>query len=365
MKIIIDYDSSWQNSVLTGSNDEPVKKRDFKASSKSKEVEDVRNITYNTVLGILSRLIGDQRKLNQAKQSEDFYFKDMSISFKHTKLQNQWLEKVFLINKSENRPTQSSFIGVLNENEPLFFSEYAATLWAILDLDLHELINFILNPTVQKSEDRVSPKRILNRIQFIQSMDSIQFSKDKIAVIKNKINKELDKEKPNQNRIKDLKQDINHIMNEVNNSETGEFEIKLQKCLDILKTKFTEEEFIEKNGSIFPIRLYSASLYLMIEEMKNQNIDISNLVSNKGAIKGFSKRNFNGVRDFLNPLMGNKKKTTHTPYNLTKADGQLEITLDITTDKAKELKQMIDNAGVSSFYLGKKGLAYVTDIRLR
>ena len=33
--------------------------------------------------------------------------------------------------------------------------------------------------------------------------------------------------------------------------------------------------------------------------------------------------------------------------------------------KAKEIKNMIDNAGVSSFYLGKKGLAYITDIDTR
>ena len=31
--------------------------------------------------------------------------------------------------------------------------------------------------------------------------------------------------------------------------------------------------------------------------------------------------------------------------------------------EAKHLEEKIENAGVSSFYLGKKGLAYVTDIR--
>ena len=48
---------------------------------------------------------------------------------------------------------------------------------------------------------------------------------------------------------------------------------------------------------------------------------------------------------------------------LTKANGTLNINLDITEDKAKELKGMIESAGVSSFYLGKKGLAYVDFIR--
>ena len=135
MKIIIDYESSWQNSFLTGSNDEPVKKREFKASSKSKEAEDVKPISHNTILGVLSRLIGDQRKLYQAKNSEKFYFKDMDISFTETKNPEKWIEKAFLINKSENRPPQSSFIGVLDQDELLFFSDYSATLWSVLDLN--------------------------------------------------------------------------------------------------------------------------------------------------------------------------------------------------------------------------------------
>jgi 3-hydroxyisobutyrate dehydrogenase-like beta-hydroxyacid dehydrogenase len=50
---------------------------------------------------------------------------------------------------------------------------------------------------------------------------------------------------------------------------------------------------------------------------------------------------------------------------LTKASGVLEIIIDIPRDQAKELKKMIENAGVSSFYLGKKGLAYVTKIDTR
>jgi hypothetical protein len=49
---------------------------------------------------------------------------------------------------------------------------------------------------------------------------------------------------------------------------------------------------------------------------------------------------------------------------LTKASGQLEINLDIAIEKARELRGMIENAGVSSFYFGKKGLAFVKDIRI-
>jgi hypothetical protein len=53
-----------------------------------------------------------------------------------------------------------------------------------------------------------------------------------------------------------------------------------------------------------------------------------------------------------------------TSLMLTKASGQIEINLNIDKDKALEIEAMIENAGVSSFYLGKKGLAYVDSYRI-
>lgn len=39
---------------------------------------------------------------------------------------------------------------------------------------------------------------------------------------------------------------------------------------------------------------------------------------------------------------------------MTKASGVLDIVIDISRDKAEEIRSMINDAGVSSFYLGKK-----------
>jgi hypothetical protein len=75
---------------------------------------------------------------------------------------------------------------------------------------------------------------------------------------------------------------------------------------------------------------------------------------------------------------GDKKRIWGNPYMreefvkgegkikqlLTKASGQLEVNIDIEREDARHLKLLIDSAGVSSFYLGKKGLAYVSDIRI-
>jgi hypothetical protein len=69
---------------------------------------------------------------------------------------------------------------------------------------------------------------------------------------------------------------------------------------------------------------------------------------------------------FGNPYIRKEriKGVGEVAYFMTKASGQLEINLDIDKDKAREIKTMIDNAGVSSFYFGKKGLAFVSDIRV-
>ena len=75
---------------------------------------------------------------------------------------------------------------------------------------------------------------------------------------------------------------------------------------------------------------------------------------------------------------GGKKQVYGNPYKLeklvkgqgkvtsmlTKARGELQIQIDVDQDKGQEISDLIENAGVSSFYLGKKGLAYVSKIRV-
>ena len=86
-----------------------------------------------------------------------------------------------------------------------------------------------------------------------------------------------------------------------------------------------------------------------------------------------------GKVDLMNRFTtGDKKKIWGNPYIrkerikgigevtflMTKASGSLEIEIPIEREQGKELETMIKNAGVSSFYLGKKGLAYVSKIRV-
>ena len=103
---------------------------------------------------------------------------------------------------------------------------------------------------------------------------------------------------------------------------------------------------------------------------------MSKALTKSGGLSGISKRGFT-KKDFMDRYTTGKKKLIWgNPYvlrerkkgegeishPLTKANGTLEINLNITRERARDLEQKILDAGVSSFYLGKKGLAYVLSL---
>ncbi len=382
MKITISYESCWQNSFLSGSDDKPISsenQRKFKASSKSKEGADIREINTPTILGVLSRLIGDQRKLWQARNSDDYFFKDIetAISFSHYK-KLSYTETAFITNKSEDRPAQSSFIGVLPDDVPLFFGEYSKNLWSVLNLSLDEVLDFILNPrAIKEPLGRASPNReIRHRIDEISALNPLILLAVRIKDAESKVEKEKDRHEEKMKSGKALSvQDKNKLHNlievcsELKNSEDAKaLNQKLLSVLEILKVQFPPKDVETENkfakDVIYPMSIYAAALYLMRDEMEKLKIDISSFKTKKGGIPGFSTSGFNGIREFLNPLTGGQKRCGGTPTELTKSSGTLEIQIDIPKDKAKQLEEMIEAAGVSSFYLGKKGLAYVEEITI-
>jgi len=82
MKIDIEYESSWRNSFLDGSNNEPVPKKGRKYIASMTNLKNeknfiIREISLDTVMGVLNRLIGDQRKLYQSRISENYYFSEI------------------------------------------------------------------------------------------------------------------------------------------------------------------------------------------------------------------------------------------------------------------------------------------------
>ena len=146
--------------------------------------------------------------------------------------------------------------------------------------------------------------------------------------------------------------------------------------LDILQSKFDDVNYLNAKEQLPLISLYASALYLQIERL-SKKYDLMNALTKSGGLSGISKRGFT-KKDFMDRYTtGSKKLIWGNPFLLkekkkgegevvsilSKANGQLIINLNISKDQARDLEEKIENAGVSSFYLGKKGLAYVTDIR--
>lgn len=336
MQIIIEYESSWRNSFLDGSNNEPLPKggRNFIASMTTlKQAGNYkkRDVSKDTVMGILNRLIGEQRKLYQARQDKEYYFSEIEKNLKDEDIVDKSTisnEMVYIRNVSGSTD-QNSFTGMIKANDPAFKSEYSSELWGILWLDVDEVAQFICDDKYQIQTDiELDPIFVCSRIELLSAEKAI----DAVDLVKD--------------------------------------------ALDILQSKFDDVNYLNAKEQLPLISLYASALYLQIERL-SKKYDLSNALTKSGGLSGISKRGFT-KKDFMDRYTtGSKKLIWGNPFLLkekkkgegevvsilSKASGQLIINLNISKEQARDLEEKIEDAGVSSFYLGKKGLAYVTDIR--
>ncbi|EKO3589251.1 type I-Fv CRISPR-associated protein Cas5fv [Vibrio metschnikovii] len=336
MKIIIEYDSCWRNSFLGGSNNDPVPKkgREFLGSMTNLKKEGnfkVCETTLDTVMGILNRLIGDQRKLYQARSNiheTSYYFSELEDKVSFTD-KPQFTNEMTFIRNMNGSTDQNSFTGMIKVSDPVFNSEYSQQFWGVLNLDFNQLCDFIIKQSQVEVSIELDPLSIINRLESLNKEKAIELN-DNLALV-----------------------------------------------IDILNKNFPEIEYLNNKNLITPISLYCSALYLQLSRLE-KNYDMATAKTKSGGISGISKRGFT-KKDFMDRYTtGSKKTIWGNPFikkekikgqgevtsMMTKASGQLEINIDVDRNKAQEIKSLIENAGVSSFYLGKKGLAYVSNIRL-
>lgn len=338
MKIIVEYESSWRNSFLDGSNNEPVPKkgRSFVGSMTKLGKEEnykSREITLDTVLGVLNRLIGDQRKLYQTKQGyadhKDYFAEFVSaIRFEDKpKVLNQ--EIAYIRNMSGNTD-QNTFTGMINVDDPAFQSDFSPEFWGVLSIDFDSLCEFVLEGKGVDVDVALNPISILGRLEKIKKMKPIENS--------------------------------------------GKAKLVSEK----LASNFDKFKSLDNKGNLKLLPIYCSSLYLQLCRLEKK-FDLSSIKGARGGIQGIS-HNQHTPKNFMERYVtGGQKILYGNPYvreefvkgegkikhTLTKASGELDIYLNINMDRAIELKKLIDCAGVSSFYLGKKGLAYVSHIDVR
>ncbi|MDY0184850.1 MAG: type I-Fv CRISPR-associated protein Cas5fv [Desulfuromonadaceae bacterium] len=334
MRIMIEYESTWRNSFLDGNNNEPLPKHGRKFIASISELKKKgnyvsRKITQDTVMGVINRLIGDQRKLYQSRKDDNYFFRELesAIDFNDRPLLTN---EVTYIRNISGSTDQNAFTGMIKTNDIIFNSGYSKEFWGVLALDIDELCAFIIEKGKVEKVIELDPLSACARFA------------------------ELAKLKP--------------VANE------GD----VQSALTELDRYFPGTNYLTNKGEVVPSTIYCSSLYLQLNRLSKRH-DMSSALTRSGTIPGVSKRIFT-KKDFMDRFTtGAKKKIWGNPYMrkerikgegevvslMTKASGTLEITIDVDRDRAKEIKLLIENAGVSSFYLGKKGLAYVTDIDTR
>ncbi|WP_277656727.1 type I-Fv CRISPR-associated protein Cas5fv [Seleniivibrio woodruffii] len=336
MRILIKYESSWRNSFLDGSNNEPLPRggRTYVGSIKSmqKDINNYkkRDITHDTIMGILCRLIGDQKKLYQSRNDEkygNFYFKDIEDKITFQDEPNITNEVVYLRNMSGNTD-QKAFSGIIKADTPIFNSDYSKELWSVVYLNFEDLCRFIVEPSVPDLSIKPHPVSVVERLE--------QLSKEKSVTSEGLV---------------------------------GE-------AVKVLNSYFHDVVYADPKGNIKPSVLYCSALYLQIERLKSK-YDVSGALSKNNCISGISKRMLT-KKDFMKSHADcEQKKVWGNPYiakerlaregeiahTLRKASGTLTINIDVDDMRAQELSGLIENAGVSSFYIGKKGLAYVSEMR--
>jgi len=355
MRIVIEYESSWRNSFLDGSNNEPLPKngRNYVAASsnlnhlnheiRSRSYKDA-GLSLNTVLGVLCRLIGDQRKLYQARNSDSYYFSDLEsrIGFNDVESEKTLSSEIVYLRNMTGSYDREAYTGSINTKHWLFTSNYSVLLWNLLFSSPKDLITYINHRVDPEVKVELDPRLIISRVSDFKLISIGELDELGINLCEVKYSIEL-----------------------LNKLEINE---QLRMLFPSMKKVFSDIEYI-KNEKIDFKALYCSALYLKLARIHQEGGLI------KGNIKGFSVAGFT-PKDFMSSFTPGKKKVYGNPYlkkerikgegeiksMLTKASGKLEITLDIDRDKADELKQMIENAGVSAFYLGKKGLAYVSHI---
>lgn len=334
MKIEIKYESSWRNSFLDGSNNEPLPKDGRKfigsmTSLKNKENYISRSVTHDTVMGLLNRLLGDQRKLYQARDNETYYFKEIEPLVTFEDRPDYVNHEVTYIRNISGSEDQNSYTGMIKVDDPIFCSDYSAQLWGVLALDVNELCNFIIDAAkVTKNIDH-NPLVIIGRLEEIFKL----------------------KPEPNEDRV--------------------------NEAFLFLQSKYDKFNGLNRNEEVLLISLYCSALYLQLERLSAE-FEVSSAKTKAGGLSGISNNGFT-KKDFMaRYTSGDKKRIWGNPYIrkekikgigevtslMEKAGGTLKIDIAIGREAAVDFRDKIENAGVSSFYLGKKGLAYVSSIRI-
>jgi hypothetical protein len=336
MLIEINYDSKWGNSFL---GDEDAKgKRPYIASSarmndgKNKnnalDLYKEREISLSTVHGVLYRLLGARHSLRHLRENDESILSSLinedMISFK-IRDEVKWEELVFLRNNSGSTD-QNSYSGIPNES--LLEVNDIKKVFNVLYYNREQLMDFVISDQKSVVETPIlSIVEIANRLQEIYKDGEFKITEDEFDKVNSATKASLGK--PCHAKANLALLAINKAM------------------ISFVDKSDLKSEFLTSNNTLSGISMNGNSFTLK---------DFMKKFANPKIVYGNPYKT-----DFWvdNPVNGKLKKFNKC---MTKSSGVLEIEISGDIESHIELKELIENAGVSSFYLGKKGLAYINNI---
>lgn len=403
MKIIIPYDSKWSVSLM----DHETKENKFKSLdflkqevknepntvdssdtyetlmfkiNKNYKNFDYRPISESTVLGIVARLLGEIRYMSEALKDEDHIIHKLKNKITFGFQKRDMYNEIMTLH-TPLKDSQSNGQGVITKNKDSLFlhhNDFSSVIYSILNITdishLEKITDMLKNNTNEKTvllylKNNNYLETDISLSNFVQKFERFKKRFDYL-------------EKNYKKNIAGLNYDL----------------LQYNQYIDILQnlslTNFinVNNKFITNvpNRVLAGILVYSVANWLInigcnVEDIetkvfnKSRNIPgIASLTAEKTP-GGFT------IKDFYNAFA--QKKTTHTsPYvfsieffkktgekntfntknklGVGKEDGVLEINIDVTREEAIALKEQIEDAAVSTFQMGKKGLAYVKRIEL-
>lgn len=423
MRILISYSSKWsvsltdlvshKNKVLSlkGLKDNPGKlevildEKDTYETVMEKVSKAYENFTYktinkNTVLGIVSRLLGEIRYLDRIPKTENHPINKIrdKISF-NLYDRNLYNEIVSLAKPLTKVPSNGG--GLINNDKSEFLllgnNNYSKIIFSLFNLktlkDINDFLTFIeKTPSVEEVlnfiKERYEYKEKIELHKFVQGHNEhsdIFANIDKNYVKYKKYIFKVNKgEQIKDEDIVILDKETSEYINILNRIArfTG-------KNLDSNNqyNAYSELGKINEKNSVAVLNIIGLLYYVVtswlikinkeneiLDKLINKNGNISGVASNSGkmTIKDFygfiSPRKLSWSMPYMFDSKYFKKKEakqfnqSNTTLGVGKEDGTLEILIDVPNEEALLIIEQIEAAAVSTFHVGKKGLAYVIGI---
>lgn len=342
------------------------------------------DITQNTILGILCRLVGEVRRLDSLNDNHPVLAIKDKIKFenKTTGFQNE----VVLLH-TPLKEVKNNAGGVIPEEKSHHFlltkNSLSESLLSVFDIknqaELIIILNGIKNNDHSLFETKYSGEVQANTFVIKHAL----FENIQPDIIKGLNFYE------GENVIKELIGRVFYgeitkvkILEEYINSNIDKAEFKPATITDLRK-KLGVNEIFNMGGFLFAKKLnFLRNNNLFEKEFENAlntgKTSIKGLAPNSGSIT---------IKDFYTNFVTDKKMSWSMPYSVevkkdlfvqadlkefntgvklgvTKECGELIIYLDLSSEAAADFYKKIEAAGVNTFHMGKKGLAYVSDIIL-